>query len=166
MNHLEIAKVYSQQREQEPNNLALILFGSVARGTSRPDSDLDFLLLHQSPPRKFWEEEVDFLGVKVGTQHLDYAHFRRAVVLQPFNRIILTTAQVMFDKTGNIPIWIAAIGRFFITNPDIKAEWDNHYALYRRSKTELGIKAVNISDLYLQFAVKYRGRVLAEDIPE
>lgn len=144
MNHIELARSYSQQMEQHPGHLALILFGSVARGTFRPTSDLDFLLLHKNFPPNFRYEETYLEGIKIGTSHLDYGYFRNEVIVRPFNRVVLTEAQVMFDKTGNVPVWIAAINRFFTDNSDIKEEWDKLRADYELSKTQLGIQVKDI----------------------
>jgi predicted nucleotidyltransferase len=44
--------------------VSLVVFGSVGRGTARPDSDLDFLLIARDLPRGRWQRMTEFQGVE------------------------------------------------------------------------------------------------------
>jgi predicted nucleotidyltransferase len=35
--------------------VSIVLYGSVARGTAKPDSDVDFLLILKEPPAEYWK---------------------------------------------------------------------------------------------------------------
>lgn len=165
MSHIEIARAYSQEMEQNPNHQALVLFGSVARGTSGPESDLDVLLFHRRLPEIYTYKEIVFSGIKVGVCNLDIQAYRRAIIEEPFNRIILAGAQVLFDRTNKVQHWIGAVERYFVANPDIKEEWDRAYADYHQVKLDPTKEPDDIYYIYIQNSHEYKGRILQEPIP-
>lgn len=43
--------------------VSVVLYGSVARGTARPDSDVDLLLILREAPREYWKRLQPFLPI-------------------------------------------------------------------------------------------------------
>lgn len=159
MNHIEVATTYSKEIERDPDHLALLLFGSVANGTARPDSDLDCFLIHRSFKPRFKMEDATFKGICVGINHLDLKYFRRDIIEAPFNKLIFTRAIIMFDKTdGKIAAWIEALKRYFLNNQDIQEEWNRLDQVYREAKTNPLIKPRDIYEIFTEFRQRLRGR--------
>jgi len=66
----EVEALLAQAR-QDPTILAVMLFGSVARGEARPDSDVDICLVLEPAPPATRPRDPSVLAEK----RLDYLHF-------------------------------------------------------------------------------------------
>lgn len=61
---------------QRPDILLIILFGSVAGGTARPDSDIDIAILASTPFNQL--SMIDDIAGYLGTDRVDVVDLRRA----------------------------------------------------------------------------------------
>lgn len=59
-------RAYARQLAEDPSVLAVVLFGSLARGAATAMSDADVLILLRDSPRPFHERIPDFLRSGVG----------------------------------------------------------------------------------------------------
>ena len=62
----ENIRAYARQLAEDPSVLAVVLFGSLARGEATAMSDADVLILLRDSPRPFHERTPDFLRSGVG----------------------------------------------------------------------------------------------------
>ncbi len=59
-------RAYARQLAEDPSVLAVVLFGSLARGEATAMSDADILIVLRESPRPFHERTPDFLWSGVG----------------------------------------------------------------------------------------------------
>jgi len=68
---MALEDILTERLEREPRVVCAYLFGSVARGTATPDSDVDLAILHQKAPEGYLEQPFDLeadLSELVGRQ--------------------------------------------------------------------------------------------------
>ncbi len=164
MRHLEVLQDFKMEIEHKSHPLALLVFGSVAKGTNHDNSDIDLLVIYKSYLDQFKFETTHFQGIKIGMSNLDYEYYRDTIINKPFTRYILTTAQVIFDKTGKMQLWINVIKRYFQENPDIQSEWERLNEVYEEEKRKYGAGRTNIFDVYKELEKKFKGRILQEPL--
>jgi uncharacterized protein len=73
--------------------VSLVLFGSVARGTHRPDSDLDLLLIAEPLSESRWERTIEFEAVEDVLQPL-VKEAAQAGAFPCFSPLIRTSAEL------------------------------------------------------------------------
>ncbi|MBI2029690.1 nucleotidyltransferase domain-containing protein [Candidatus Gottesmanbacteria bacterium] len=165
MNHLEALNSFGRELEQKPEPLALLVFGSVAKETYHPKSDIDTFIIYRSYPGLFKFDTTFYQGIKLGMSHLDFNHYRKSVIEKPYTKYVFTTSRVVFDKSGKVQHWITAVKRYFSANPDIQAEWVRLNEAYEQEKRKYGAGRSSIFEVYKMLEQKYTGRVLQEEIP-
>lgn len=89
--------------------LALVLFGSVARGTHRPDSDIDLLLVAQPLPENRRERIIEFEQVENSLKPL-FKEAARAGAHPELSPLIRTPAELELGSFAFLDI--PAEGRF------------------------------------------------------
>ncbi len=97
--HAAILETIESEYKNDENNLALLLVGSVARGTNTSNSDLDLILITQKEPKesfKEFEKETILVEVKSGT----FKKFSGSIKENPMNVYQFLEAKGIFDK-GN-----------------------------------------------------------------
>lgn len=95
---------------------ALVLFGSVARGTQRPDSDIDLLLIADPLPASRMARNIEFEGVEAILAPQRREAMRRGVYAE-FSPLIRTPAEM--EVGSFVFLDIPAEGRFLYDPQDI-----------------------------------------------
>ena len=148
MKHEEILKQLVANAERTPNTLGFLLFGSVATGTHREDSDIDVITVMRSGKPTSGIDNRSIEGIKVGTIFFTYEIFVHSVETVPYLLHPLGEAKLLFDREGNIEPLIEEIKNYFKDNPDIVDEWNSYYELLRREKAEYGYEKTTIVDVW------------------
>ena len=148
MKHARIIAQLVSDAEEDANVLGLLLFGSVAQGTHREDSDVDVIsVLQDCEPRSgIRNSHVD--GIKGGNVFFTSDVLIHGVRTVPYLLHPLTEARILFDREGSLQPFVEALRRYFGNHPEIVAEWEAHYARFREEKAQFGYEKTNIVDVW------------------
>lgn len=88
---------------RDENVVAIVLFGSVARGDFRPDSDIDLLILTKDPKRTrriFADLQAEFIeeGVVVSALYLTPEDYERGI--DPLIKVIREEGVVLWRRSS------------------------------------------------------------------
>ena len=157
MKHGEILTQLIATAEETPNTLGLLLFGSVATGTQRADSDIDIITVLQTSKPTSGIDNQPIGGIKVGNIYLTYEIFDHSVQTVPYLLHPVGEAKLLFDREGSIQPLIQKIKAYFADHPEIVAEWNGYYELLKQEKLEYGYEKTTIVDVWNELEKKHSG---------
>ena len=157
MKHDQILENLLAEAERDQNHLAVMLFGSVAAGTQRADSDLDVItILRASKPGSGLNNTmVD--GIKVGNLFLTYDILVHSVETVPYLLHPFCGARLVFDREDTIKPLQEKIRSYFDDHPEIVEEWNGHYRQFREEKAQFGYEKTTIIDVWNELERRHSG---------
>lgn len=153
----EILKQLVTEAESDPNVTGYLVFGSVAAGTQREDSDIDVItILRKGKPA--WGINNSYInGIKVGNLFLTYAVLAHSVETVPYLLHPLWGARLLFDRDGAVKPLYEQIQVYFAEHPDVAAEWDKYYIQLKEEKAKFGCEQTTILEVWNDLERRYSG---------
>jgi predicted nucleotidyltransferase len=157
MKHDKILASLVEQTEADASVVGFLLFGSVARGTHREDSDIDVLtvLRADDAPAGIHDRKID--GIKVGDLSFSLATLAHSVDTVPYLLHPLGEATVLLDRDGAIAPLLARVRAYFADHPEIVAEWSAAYEQLRVEKATYGYEKTTIIDVWNEMERRHSG---------
>jgi len=148
MKHEAILNQLVSTAQSDPNVDGYLVFGSVATGTHREDSDIDVIsVLRSSKPSsgiKNWAIE----GIKVGEIFFTYDVLVKSVETVPYLLHPLGQAKLLFDRQQIIEPLLERIRSYFSDHPERVEQWNEYYSLLRKEKEQFGYEKTTIIDVW------------------
>lgn len=160
MKHREIIGRLVANAKNDPNFIGLLVFGSVANGTHRGDSDLDvFTVLETSEPTSGIDNTwID--GIKVGNVFFTLDVFAHGVTTVPYLLHPLAGAKMFYDREGVLQPLFTELREFFADHPEIVEEWSEYYERFREEKAQFGYEKTTIVDVWNELEKRHsRGAI-------
>jgi predicted nucleotidyltransferase len=157
MKHNQILKQLAAGAERDPNLLGYLVFGSVATGTQKEDSDIDVLtvLRENKPTSGINNTQVD--GITVGNIFFTYDILLHSTETVPYLLYPLEAAKILFDREGTIKPLLERIQGYFTSHPELVETWNRYYRLQREEKGEYGYEKTTIVDVWNDLEKRYSG---------
>ena len=157
MKHEVILKHLLADKQSDSNVLGFLLFGSVATGTQRPDSDIDVLsVLRESKPTSGINNTmVD--NIKVGDLFFTYDILTHSVEVVPYLLHTLVEAKLLFDRDSQIQPYLEKLRKYFEDHPEIVIEWDQYKKLLKQEKAQFGYEKTTIVDVWNELEKRHSG---------
>jgi predicted nucleotidyltransferase len=157
MKHEKVLSQLVADAERDPNVLGFLVFGSVARGTHREDSDIDVLTVLGTNNPTSGINNISVEGIKVGTLFFTEELLRHSVKTVPYLLHPLGDAQILFDRHGEIKPLQERIRDYFSDHPEIVEEWDGYYAQLKQEKALFGYEKTTIVDVWNELEMRHSG---------
>jgi predicted nucleotidyltransferase len=157
MKHDEILKKLVAEAESDPNVLGYLLFGSVARGTQREDSDIDVITILQANDPAWGINNTANDGIKVGDIFLTYSILADSVEEVPYLLHPLVEAKLLIDRDGRITPLLDRLKTYFNDHPEIVAEWNGYFQQMKQEKAQFGYEKTTIVDVWNELEKQYSG---------
>jgi predicted nucleotidyltransferase len=157
MKHDAILRRLIAGAEGDPNTLGFLVFGSVAAGTHREDSDIDVItvLRTNEPTSGIMNASID--GIKVGTIFLTYDVLVHSVETVPYLLHPVGEAKILYDRDGTIEPLLRRIRDYFANHPEVVDAWSRHYQQFRDEKVQFGYEKTTIVDVWNELEKRYSG---------
>jgi predicted nucleotidyltransferase len=157
MDHHAIVETLVTDARSDPNTLGFLLFGSVASGTHRPDSDIDTItVLHTSKPASgMINSKID--GIKVGNIFFTFDILAISAETVPYLLHPLASAKILLDRDGSVEGLLDKIDRYFEDKPALLEEWNEYYRKNKEEKAEFGYEKTTIVDVWNQLEKAHSG---------
>ena len=155
--HDRILNRLKAEGETDPNILGFLVFGSVATGTHREDSDIDVITVLRSnrPSSGIRNTMID--GIKVGDIFFTYEVLVHSVETVPYLLHPLGGAKLLLDREGTIKPLLERINGYFTDHPEIADEWNRYYQLLKEEKEQFGYEKTTIVDVWNELEKRYSG---------
>lgn len=155
MKHEEILRQLVANAERNPNVLGYIVFGSVATGMQRENSDIDVItvLRTNKPTSGINNTTVD--GIKVGDLYFTYDVLIHSIEEVPYLLHPLGEAKLLFDRDGKIKPLLDNIRAYYANHPEIVDDWKKYYKLLKEEKAQFGYEKTTIVDVWNELEKRY-----------
>ena len=157
MKHEKILHELVAEAEGDTNVLGYLLFGSVARGTQREDSDIDVITILQANNPAWGINNTLNEGIKVGDIFLTYAVLADSVEEVPYLLHPLVEAKLLIDRDGRITPLLEKVRAYFDDHPEIVAEWQDYDQQMKQEKAQFGYEKTTIVDVWNQLEKQHSG---------
>jgi hypothetical protein len=157
LKHDEILSRLLVDARATPSIVGFLVFGSVARGTHREDSDIDVLTVLASDDARSGIRNRLVDGIKVGDLFFSRATLAESVETVPYLLHPVGGATLLLDRDGTLDPLLARIRDYFVAHPDIEAEWQAYYDLLRVEKAKFGHEKTTIVDVWNELESRYSG---------
>ena len=157
MKHHEILETLVEQAAADTSIVGFLLFGSVARGTQRADSDIDVLTVLRADDASATIHNRMVDGIKVGDLSFSLATLEHSVETVPYLLHPLVEAKVLLDRDGTISPLLDRIRAYFDDHPEMVAEWSAAYERLRVEKATYGYEKTTIIDVWNELERRHSG---------
>jgi hypothetical protein len=157
MKQNEILKQLVTEAESDPNVTGYLVFGSVAAGTQRADSDIDVITILRGNKPPWGMNNSHINGIKVGNLFLTYAVLFHSVETVPYLLHPLWGAKLLFDRDGVVKPLHEQIKTYFAEHPDIMVEWNKYYRQLKDEKAQYGCEQTTILEVWNDLEKRYSG---------
>lgn len=148
MKHDGILNQLVAEADSDPNTLGFLVFGSVATGTHRKDSDIDVITVLQESKPSSGITNTTTDEIKVGNIFFTYEVLVTSVETVPYLLHPLGGAKLLFDREGSVQPLLERIRGYFAEHPEIADEWSRYYRLLAQEKAEFGYEKTTIVDVW------------------
>ncbi len=155
MKHEEILKQLVIQAEKDANNLGFLVFGSVATGTHREDSDIDVITVLRTNKPTSGINNIMVEGIKVGTIYFTYDVLIHSIETVPYLLHPLGEAKLLYDHEGMISPLLDRIQAYFANHPEIVDEWNAYYQQLKEEKAQFGYEKTTIVEVWNELETRY-----------
>jgi len=157
MKHDEILKQLLAEAESDPNVLGYLIFGSVATGTQREDSDIDVITVLRTHRPAWGMNNTARDGIKVGDIFFTYDLLDQSIETVPYLLHPLGDAKLLFDCEGTVEPLLKKIRAYFADHPEILAEWNGYYQQLKEEKAQYGYDKTTIVDVWNELEKHHSG---------
>jgi len=157
MKHEEILRQLVADSESNSNILGFLLFGSVAAGSHREDSDIDVITILQTNKPTSGINNTPVNGIKVGNIFLTYEVLAHGVETVPYLLHPFAEAKILLDRDGSIKNLLEKIRRYYADHPEIVSEWNGYYQQLKEEKAQFGYEKTTIADVWNELEKRYSG---------
>jgi len=155
MKHEQILKQLVTNAETNPNVLGFFVFGSVATGTHKENSDIDVITVLQTSNSESGLNNTSVDGVKVGNLYFTYDVLFDSVENVPYLLHPLGEAKLLFDRDDKVEPLLEKIRGYFRIHPEIVENWKGYYQLLREEKAQFGYEKTTIVDVWNELEKRY-----------
>lgn len=157
MKHDEILGQLIADANNDPNVVGFLVFGSVASGTHREDSDIDVITVLQTSKPASGMSNTPINGIKVGNLYLAFDVLLHGVHVVPYLLHPLVDAKLLLDSRGVIKPLLEKISEYYNNHPEIVQTWNTYYKLLKEEKDRFGYEKTTIVDVWNEIEKKYSG---------
>lgn len=133
--HWKIVEQIVEERKVDPSVIAISVFGSMARGEERPDSDIDIEIVSTTEPEWRMAEEVRD-GLVVDYVYTPKSFLEQKVAKYPFLSFVHTKEKVLYDPHGLMANVQQTLNEYFKQHPEVVTFWEEKIALMKSNKKQ------------------------------
>lgn len=141
--HKKIIKEVVEKNKTNPKIIAILLFGSLAKGTANNKSDVDIEIIYTGNKWKEANEHIN--GIKVDYEYWPYKQLIKKLDNSPYLCYPYTYEKVLYDKNNFAKKLKLRVKRYFRENKEIETfwgKWEKEYLINKKRGKK--IKDVNI----------------------
>ena len=143
--HQRVLKEYIDLKKNDPCVIAISIFGSVARGEERPDSDIDIEIV--STKEKKWQlSKKKYKGITIDLEICPKDKLFERIQKYPFLSYIFLKQKIVYDPEKFMKKLIQELQKYFEKHPEVVDFWERKYEVAKKAKNEGGLLSEPMDD--------------------
>jgi predicted nucleotidyltransferase len=151
--HHKIIKEIIEEQKNNPDIVVINIFGSVAQGLERPDSDVDIEVFSKKAKKWSLKRQKRY-GIKIDFETAPLDKVLKRVKTHPYLCYDYMFEKIVYDPQGIMKNIVKKIKDYFKKNPEAKKYWDENNKLMRETKNS-GKKPKDAYDVWDEAEIKF-----------
>jgi len=139
--HIQVLGELLEEAKNDPNTLAYMVIGSVARGTHHERSDIDVITILRSHKPSWGINKMNVDGLNVDSLYMTQEVFTKSVDTVPYLLHTMVDAKFLYDREGTAEPLLEEIREYFDENPEIEEKWIRYFDESKEVKAQTGCRA-------------------------
>jgi predicted nucleotidyltransferase len=139
--HIQVLGELLEEAKNDPNALAYMVIGSVARGTHHERSDIDVITILRSHKPSWGINKMNVDGLDVDSLYMTQEVFTKSVDTVPYLLHTMVDAKLLYDREGAAEPLLRKIREYYDDNPEIEEEWTRYFDESKEVKAQTGCRA-------------------------
>lgn len=135
--HQKIVNEIVQEYKKDKSTLAITLFGSLARGKEREDSDVDIEIISEYAEKWELKKEDERYGIKIDLVICPKNHLLNQFDRYPDLCYDYLTEKIIYDPKGFMKDLKIRLKAYFNKHPDVAEFWGNKLEMMRKNKAKV-----------------------------
>lgn len=133
--HKKIVNEIVEEQKKNSNVIAINLFGSVAEGKERPDSDVDIEIIINEGKEWKWIKQNKY-GVHIDFVKCSKNHLLYQIEKYPYLCYGYLDEKVIYDPEGFMKDVKKKIGNYMNKHPEVVRYWENKLKIMKKNKAK------------------------------
>jgi len=121
--HKEIIEKLVKKYKSNKNVIGIYLFGSLAKGTATPKSDIDIEIIFKNGKKPYELLHKKVNGIKIDLSIYSLRKFEEDFSNKPYSMYAALGSKILYDPKGIIKKSLESIKKYFSRNKKIKKFW-------------------------------------------
>ena len=133
--HKKIVNEIIEEQKKNPNVIAINLFGSVADGKERPDSDVDIEIIVNGGKEWKWFKQNKY-GIHIDFVRCSKNHLLYQIEKYPYLCYGYLDEKVIYDPEGFMKEVKKKIGNYMNKHSEVVRFWENKLKIMKKNKAK------------------------------
>lgn len=151
--HQEVIKEIINEKKLDSKVVSILLFGSLAKGTSNKYSDIDIEIIHSGEKYSLVNKKRE--GIKVDIENWPKKKLLKSFESQPFLKYPYLSEKILYDPTGFAKRFKAKIKKYFKEHKEARRSWVNQEKEFLKLKKK-GKKPKDVEIFYKELKEKFK----------
>src|SRR3989344_2897496 len=152
--HKEIVEKLVKKYKSNKNVTGIYLFGSLAKGTATPKSDVDIEIIFKNRKKPYELLHKKINGIKIDLSIYSLKKFEEDFSNKPYSMYAALGSKILYDPKGIIKKNLESIEKYFSSNKEIKKFWQEKEKEWNDAKKKDKIDKIDKTENYFDIMKK------------
>ena len=134
--HQKIVNEIVKKYKKDKSTLAITLFGSLARGEERKDSDVDIEIISEDAKKWKLKQDDEKYGIKIDLVICPKKHLLYQVEKYPYLCYDYLSEEIIYDTKGFMKDLKEKLKKYFDRHPKIVEFWEKKLKIMKENKAK------------------------------
>ncbi len=134
--HYQIVRELVEKYSKDKNVVGIYIFGSLAKGTATPKSDVDIEILFKKTGKPYELKKKIIQGIHVDLSQYSESQFIKDFSKNPYLHYAVLNYKILYDPKGILEKYLGDVKKYFNENPKIKKFWQEKEKAWKEYKKQ------------------------------
>lgn len=151
--HQQIIKEIVTEKRKDSSVVAILIFGSVAKGLEKPTSDVDIEIISSKAKKNYMLKKKRY-GITVDIEIWPKKRLVETTKKRPYLKWAYLQEKIVYDQTEFMKKYVSRLRKYFKKHPGLVKFWKEKDRKLRKAK-QRGTKAEDYKKVYAEASRKF-----------